>query len=159
VDEIVEAAKIMSSRRTGALICIERDVSLDDLANTGILIDGFVTRQLLMNIFVNRTPLPDGAIIIRHNRVVAATCILPLTTSEIDHELGTRHRAALGASEVSDALVVVVSEETGAVSVAAAGELNRHLGDGQLREILFTGRKENKRRLIPWKNRKISPSK
>jgi len=159
IDEITEAVMLMASRRTGALICIERDVSLEDLANTGILIDGLVTRQLLINIFVNRTPLHDGAIVVRYNRVVSATCILPLTTTEVDHELGTRHRAALGASEASDALVVVVSEETGSISVAVNGELNRNLEEAQLRQLLATGRKaeRKKRRLIPWKKRKTLP--
>lgn len=155
IDEIVYATVTMSARRTGALICLERDVSLNDIAETGIPIWALLSRQLLMNIFTNNTPLHDGAVIIRHDRIVAATCILPLTAEDIDHELGTRHRAALGLSEVSDALVIVVSEETGTISVASEGKLSRHLSEKDLREILSSEMlEETKRRLIPWKNRR-----
>jgi len=156
IDEIAYAVSTMADRRTGALICVERDVALSDIAGTGIPIDAIVTRQLLMNIFVNKTPLHDGALIIRNNRVLAAACILPLTAEDVDHELGTRHRAALGVSEVSDALVIIVSEETGTVSVAEKGKMTRHLSKQSLRDILSAEIvEETKRRLIPWKNRKI----
>jgi len=156
VDELAEAVKTMSERRTGALICVERDVALSDIANTGIAIDAIVTRQLIMNLFVDKTPLHDGAIIIRSNRVLAAACILPLTAEDVDYELGTRHRAALGLSEVSDAVVVIVSEETGTISVAHKGEMTRHLTEQRLRSFLSSEiTEEAKRRLIPWKNRKF----
>ena len=155
IDEIVHAVITMATRRTGALICLERDVSLNDIANTGIPIDAFPTRQLIMNIFSDKTPLHDGAVIIRNNRIMAAACILPLTAEDVDHELGTRHRAALGVSEISDALIIVVSEETGTVSAASAGKLSRHLSEKQLRDLLGAEiSEETKRRLIPWKNRK-----
>ena len=154
MDEVAHAVTTMASRRIGALICIEREVAVTDPANTGIPIDAIVTRQLIMNIFSDKTPLHDGAVIIRNNRVLAAACILPLTTEEVDQELGTRHRAALGVSEVSDALVIVVSEETGVISIAQEGKLTRHLSEKKLRELLGaeTG---TKRRLIPWKKRRI----
>lgn len=136
VVEIAQSVMVMSSRKVGALICIERDVSLEDISQTGILIDAVVTKPLIMNIFTNNTPLHDGAVIISNNRIKAATCILPLTSEEIDHELGTRHRAALGLSEVSDALVIIVSEETGAISVAIAGKLERHVSEKKLKKLL-----------------------
>ncbi|MBQ5589952.1 MAG: diadenylate cyclase CdaA, partial [Anaerotignum sp.] len=126
VDEIVKAAAKMGAVKTGALILIEQEVPLGDLERTGIPIDAIVSSQLLINIVEHNTPLHDGAVIVRHNRVAAATCFLPLTDSnEISMELGTRHRAAIGASEVSDAYVIVVSEETGAISLARGGVLYR----------------------------------
>lgn len=155
LDEIVSAVLSMASRRTGALICLERDVTLDDIAQTGILIDAVVTRQLIMNIFVDRAPLHDGAMVIRRGRIVSAACILPLTSEDVDQELGTRHRAAMGVSEISDALVIVVSEETGTISVALNGKLNRHLSEKSLNKILSENAvEEPKRRLMPWKNGK-----
>ena len=156
LDEIIQAVTTMSSKRTGALICIEEGVTLDDIAETGTSIDALVSRQLIMNIFTDRTPLHDGAVIIRNNRILAAACILPLTAEDVDSELGTRHRAAMGVSEVSDALIIVVSEETGSISVAQAGKLTRHLSEKGLRDLLNAEfADEAKRRLIPWKNRKI----
>ena len=155
IDEITNAIITMGAKKTGALICIERDVNLDDIAATGIPIDALCTRQLILNIFSTNTPLHDGAVIIRNNRIMAAACILPLTAEDVDHELGTRHRAALGLSEISDALVIVVSEETGAISAASAGKLARHLSENKLRKLLNAEMtEETKRRLIPWKNRK-----
>ena len=136
IAEIVYAIVTMSKRKTGALICIEREVSLADVASTGIPIDAHVTRQLLMNVFTDMTPLHDGAVIIRNNRIAAAACILPLTSVEIDHELGTRHRAALGLSEESDALVIVVSEERGTVSAASRGKMVRRLNEDELEALL-----------------------
>ena len=119
-DEIVKAAAKMGAVKTGALILIEQEVPLGDLERTGIPIDAIVSSQLLINIFEHNTPLHDGAVIVRHNRVAAATCFLPLTDSnEISMELGTRHRAALGLSETCDAVIVVVSEETGIISLTA----------------------------------------
>ncbi len=134
--EIVDAAKRMSGEKTGALIVIENDVPLGDFEESGITIDAEVSSQLLTNIFVNKTPLHDGAVIIRDNRIASAACILPLTQAELNSDLGTRHRAAVGASEVSDAYIVVVSEETGKISVAHEGRLTRSVSPGKLMEIL-----------------------
>lgn len=128
VDELVKASFEMSSTRTGALIVIEQSVALGEYERTGIPVDGLVTRQLLVNIFEKNTPLHDGAIIVRGNRVVSATCYLPLTDSlRLGKELGTRHRAAVGISEVSDSITIVVSEENGKVSLAKEGTLIRDL--------------------------------
>jgi len=157
IDEITHAVTTMAARKTGALICVERSVKLADIAQTGITLDSTISRQIIINIFADKTPLHDGAVIIQHNRVLAAACILPLTTENIDYELGTRHRAAMGLSEVSDALVIVVSEETGTISVALAGKLKRNVSERNLRSMLNEDvSKVTKRRLIPWKNRKTS---
>ena len=135
VDEIVKAADKMGSVKTGALILIEQEVPLGDLERTGIPIDAIVSSQMLINIFEHNTPLHDGAVIVRRNRVAAATCFLPLTDSnEISMELGTRHRAAIGASEVSDAYVIVVSEETGYISIAYRTTLRRKLSVKEVEE-------------------------
>lgn len=152
IEEIVNAVTIMSRKKIGALICLERDVSLTDIASTGIPIDALVTRQLLMNIFTDMTPLHDGAIIIRNNRITAATCILPLTSEEIGHELGTRHRAAVGVSEETDALVIVVSEESGTISAASVGKLVRHLTEEELRAILQAEVIGEKKGRLIWRN-------
>ncbi len=134
---ILNACTTMSRAKTGALIVLERKQSLADYASTGISIDAEVSSQLLVNIFEHNTPLHDGAVIVRGDRILAATCYLPLSDNrEVSKELGTRHRAALGASENTDALIVVVSEETGAVSVAREGKLDRHLGAAALQEQL-----------------------
>ena len=123
--------------KTGALIVIEQKVALGEYERTGIAVDGIVSSQLLINIFEHNTPLHDGAVIIRGSRIVSATCYLPLTDSmELGKELGTRHRAAVGISEVSDSTTVVVSEETGAVSVAREGQLYRTWDREALRERL-----------------------
>lgn len=152
-DEIVTAAFRMSKVRTGALILVEQDVPVGDLEETGIPIDGIVSSQLLINIFENKTPLHDGAVIIRNNRIAAATCILPLTQTEIGLDLGTRHRAAVGASEVSDAYIIVVSEETGAVSVAHSGKLHRSLTEEKVKKMLTRIPTNNTRRIKFWKDR------
>lgn len=126
VNEIVRAAYEMGKVKTGALIVIERDMSLQEIERTGIEVDGIVTSQLLINIFEHNTPLHDGAVVIRGNRITAATCYLPLSDNlSISKDLGTRHRAALGISESTDSMTVVVSEETGRVSLAQGGELKR----------------------------------
>ena len=126
VNEITRAAFEMGKVKTGALIVIERDTPLPEIERTGIPVDGIVTSQLLINIFEHNTPLHDGAIIIRGNRVTSATCYLPLSDNlSISKDLGTRHRAALGISESTDSLTVVVSEETGRVSLAEGGSLRR----------------------------------
>ena len=154
VDEIVKAAEKMGAVKTGALILIEQEVPLGDLERTGIPIDAIISSQLLINIFEHNTPLHDGAVIVRRNRVAAATCFLPLTDSnEISMELGTRHRAAIGASEVSDAFVIVVSEETGAISLAKGGILYRNLTKEQLRNMISQPQKGGKKKMAIWKGR------
>ena len=128
ISEIVRAAENLSASKTGALIVMERETKLGDVIGTGTLIDAEVSSALLENIFVPNTPLHDGAVIIRGDRVHTAGCLLPLTSNEnLSRELGTRHRAALGISEASDAFVVVVSEETGKISIALNGSLTRNL--------------------------------
>jgi len=154
VNEIITACMKMSKVRTGALIMIEQEVPVGDIEETGIAIDGIVTSQLLINIFENKTPLHDGAVIIRNNRIAAATCILPLTQSQIGLDLGTRHRAAVGASEVSDAYVVVVSEETGAVSVAHGGKLYRNLPENKIRKMIVHENKITNHKISLWKGKK-----
>ena len=124
--ELAKAAANLSKTRTGALIVMERETGLNDYMETGIRIDGLVSSELLLNCFIPNTPLHDGALILRGNRVMAAGCLLPLTERpDLDKELGTRHRAALGLSEQSDAVVIVVSEETGLISLAIGGGLER----------------------------------
>ena len=137
INEIVRASYEMGAVKTGALMVIEQNVALGEYVRTGISIDGIVSSQLLINIFEHNTPLHDGAVIIRGNRIVSATCYLPLTDSmDIGKELGTRHRAAVGISEVSDSLTIIVSEETGAVSLAKDGNLYKHLKKEELLEKL-----------------------
>lgn len=137
IDHVVRAADAMSRQKIGALIVIERETRLGDFIETGIPIDGQVSAEFLMNIFVPRTPLHDGAVIIRGDRVLAAACFLPLTdATNLSVELGSRHRAALGITEHSDAVAVVVSEETGAISLANAGKIIRHIEVKALREML-----------------------
>ena len=126
VNELVRASFEMAKVKTGALMVIERSASLKDIERTGIDVDGIVTSQLLINIFEHNTPLHDGAVVIRGNRVAAATCYLPLSDNgSINKALGTRHRAAVGISEMTDSLTIVVSEETGRVSLAEHGELRK----------------------------------
>ncbi len=137
VAEITKAAFEMAKVKTGALIVIEQDMVLTEYERTGIMLDSLVSSQLLINIFEHNTPLHDGAIIVRGDRIVSATCYLPLSDNmELSKELGTRHRAAVGVSEQTDALVVVVSEETGNVSVAVGGKLFRNLDAENLKRKL-----------------------
>ena len=139
VDEIVEAVCTMAKERTGALIVIERKVRLDEVENTGIVLDAVISSELILNIFQKNFPLHDGAVLIRGNRIAAATCYLPRSENNtLSKELGTRHRAAVGVSEVSDSVTIVVSEETGAISIAENGELTRRVG----RELLYDRLKE-----------------
>ena len=134
IDELVKATFAMGKVKTGALIVIEDEIVLDEYIRTGIDVDAIVSSQLLINIFEKNTPLHDGAIIIRGDRVVSATCYLPLSDSlRLSKELGTRHRAAVGVSEASDSLTIIVSEETGRVSVAYHGEIFRDLDPDGLR--------------------------
>ena len=129
----------LSKTHTGALIVFEREVGLNDYIDTGIAIDGLVSRELLGNIFIPNTPLHDGAVIIRENRIMAAGCLLPLTSDRsLSTELGTRHRAAIGISELADAVVVVVSEETGSISYTYGGHIYRRLDGNALRNVLKT---------------------
>lgn len=127
----------LAKNKTGALIVIEQDILLTDYEKTGIPVDGIVTSQLLINIFEHNTPLHDGAVIVRGDRIVSATCYLPLSDNmQISKELGTRHRAAVGISEVTDTMTLVVSEETGNVSIAIAGELIRAVDQDYLKKKL-----------------------
>lgn len=137
IDELVRCAQVLSQNRIGALIVYEKSTGIQEFIETGIKIDGVVSTEFLINIFVPKSPLHDGAVIIRGDRVAAAGCFLPLTQDTgIDKELGTRHRAALGLTEVSDAIVIVVSEETGVISTAKNGLLSRHHDDKTLRDLL-----------------------
>jgi diadenylate cyclase len=139
VDEIALACDVLARNKIGAIIVIERETGLKDIAETGTQIDGLVSSSFLINLFVPNAPLHDGAVILRGNRVVAAGCFLPLSENpDLGRELGTRHRAAVGMTEHSDALVVVVSEETGSISLASGGKLMRRLDDATLKEMLKT---------------------
>ena len=138
INEIVRASMQMSRVRTGALIVIEQTSPLQEYARTGIDMDALVTSQLLVNIFEKNTPLHDGAVIIRNNRIVAATCYLPLSENRMDKNLGTRHRAGVGISEVTDSLTIIVSEESGEISLAYRGALTRKVTEEELRERLVT---------------------
>lgn len=156
-NELIKAAFEMSKTKTGALIVIEQDVALGDYERTGIPVDAVVSSQLLVNIFEHNTPLHDGAVIMRNNRIVAATCYLPLSDSlEINKELGTRHRAGIGISEVSDSMTIIVSEETGDVSVAVGGELFRGLDADNLRKKLsyIQNKSLDVKRFRLWKGKK-----
>lgn len=138
INEIVRACTEMAKVRTGALIVIEQTTPLQEYERTGIDIDALVTSQLLINIFEKNTPLHDGAVIIRRNRVVSATCYLPLSENRLDKNLGTRHRAGVGVSEVTDSLTIIVSEETGDISLAYRGSLTQRVNAEYLRERLVT---------------------
>ena len=136
-EEIVRACFDMGAAYTGALIVIEQDMVLEEYEKTGITVDGLVTSQLLINIFEHNTPLHDGAVIIRGDRVVAATCYLPLSdNNNLNKALGTRHRAGVGISEVTDSMTIIVSDETGKVSVAVGGELIHDIDADSLRNKL-----------------------
>ena len=157
INEIVKACVEMGKVRTGALIVIEKQVSLSDYERTGIDVDGLVTNQLLINIFEHNTPLHDGAVIVRGNRITSATCYLPLSDNlALSKDLGTRHRAGVGISEATDSVTVIVSEETGKISVAYEGNLKRNLDGDALRsyltKILLKAVEENKPKR-KWKGR------
>lgn len=142
VAEITRSATVLSKNRIGGLIIIERDTGLEEHIDNGVKIDGLVTAEFLVNIFVPKTPLHDGAVIIRGDRVAAAACFLPLSENpHLSTDLGTRHRAGIGITEHSDALAVIVSEETGSISLAVEGALNRHLDEAglskRLSELLY----------------------
>lgn len=151
VRETAMACARLSEERTGALIVWERETGLDEYMETGVRMEAAVSCPLLMNIFVPNTPLHDGAVIIRRGRLMRAACVLPLTDNrELDRRLGTRHRAAIGISEVSDAVVVVVSEETGSISLAEAGGLIRNLSEDDLRAALMDRLVEPRHRRWPF---------
>ncbi|MBO5098289.1 MAG: diadenylate cyclase CdaA [Agathobacter sp.] len=144
IEELIKATYAMGKVKTGALIVIEDEILLDEYIHTGIDVDAMVSSQLLINIFEKNTPLHDGAIILRGDRVVAATCYLPLSDSmSLSKDLGTRHRAAVGISEVSDSLTIIVSEETGKISIALRGQIYRDVDPDFLREKLRYMQKRN----------------
>lgn len=137
ISELVKATQVLSKNKIGALIIIERETGINDYLETGTSLDALVSSELVINLFIPKSPLHDGALMIRGDRIVAASCFLPLTESSgISKELGTRHRAAIGISEVSDAVAIVVSEETGVISIANDGALIRYLDEKTLRENL-----------------------
>ena len=136
IEAVTKACSNMSDTKTGALIAFENDTLLGNVIESGTVVDAKATRSLIENIFYPKTPLHDGAMVIRDGKVYAAGCILPLTKKDLKSHFGTRHRAAVGLSEESDAIVVVVSEETGAISVAKNGVLRSDISDGELRDIL-----------------------
>ena len=149
IDELIKAVYAMGKVKTGALIVIEDEISLSEYERTGIDVDAIVSSQLLINIFEKNTPLHDGAIILRGDRIVSATCYLPLSDSlSLSKELGTRHRAAVGVSEASDSLTIIVSEETGSVSIALRGQIYRHVDADFLREKLKHMQNSNSKREV-----------
>ena len=159
VHELVRAVRTLASTKTGALLVIERNMGLNDISATGIQIDGLITAEFLLNVFIPNTPLHDGAAVIRGNRLIAAGCLLPLTENRtLSTELGTRHRAAIGLSEQCDALIVVVSEETGTISIAENGHIMRHLDKETLQAMLepaFSSMKPGFRELVEnWRQKK-----
>jgi len=145
VAELIRAVFEMSEVKTGALIVIEQEENLKEFERTGIPLDSVLTSQLIVNIFEHNTPLHDGAVVIRRNRIVAATCYLPLSDSlSLDKNLGTRHRAGLGISEVSDSFTIIISEETGKVAYATGGKLVTAVSASELREALYNLRSNRK---------------
>jgi len=160
INEIVKACIEMGKVRTGALIVVEQTQSLTEYERTGIDVDGIVTSQLIINIFEKNTPLHDGAAIIRGNRITSATCYLPLSDNmALSKDLGTRHRAAVGISEATDSMTIIVSEETGKISVAFEGKLDRNLDGDGLREklkIIQNKPEEELKKRILWKGRSKS---
>ncbi len=149
ISEIVKSCVSMSKSRIGALIVIERDVKIGDIIGTGIKLNADVTSELLINIFIPKTPLHDGALVIRNNKIEAASCFLPLSQNpNLSKELGTRHRAGLGVSEESDAVVIIVSEETGNISLAIKGELLFNISpesmQNRLKKLLIETNKDTK---------------
>jgi len=148
LEEIVKATIALANRKIGALIVIERDTSLNEFVEIGTALDAKVTREILLSIFHPSSPIHDGAVVIKGNRIVAAGCFLPIMlSSEVDKTLGTRHRAGLGLTEETDAVAIIISEETGGISMAVGGKLETHLDMETLRDILtdmFTTQKRGK---------------
>ena len=144
INELVKATYELARTKTGALIVIEGEINLEEYIRTGINIDSAISSQLLINIFEHNTPLHDGAVIIRGDRIVSATCYLPLSNNmELSKELGTRHRAGVGVSENSDAFTIIVSEQTGKVSVTQEGQITRNLDGDNLRRLLVKVQNKN----------------
>ncbi|HCS74820.1 MAG TPA: TIGR00159 family protein [Clostridiales bacterium] len=161
INEVVHSVQHLAKTKTGALIVLERKTGVNEVIETGVKIDGELSEALIENIFFENSPLHDGAVIIRGDRIAAAGCFLPLTeNSNISKQLGTRHRAALGISEISDAIAIVVSEETGVISIANNGKLTRYLDSKALREMLKKAyiREKEPRSLIPkkWRDKNDS---
>jgi len=137
INEIVRAVSVMAKNKMGALIVLERETGISEFVETGVRLDSLVSGEFLINIFIPNSPLHDGAVIIRGDRVAAAGCFLPLTENpNLAKELGTRHRAAIGITEISDSIALVVSEETGSISMAHEGRLTRYLDEKGLKEVL-----------------------
>ena len=156
VNELIKGSFEMGKAKTGALIVIEKNTRLTEYIRTGIGLDSLVTSQLLLNIFEHNTPLPDGAIIVRGNRIISATCYLPLSDNmELSKELGTRHRAGVGISEVTDSLTIIVSEETGKVSIAQKGTLMRGVTPEELREqlVILQDKNTSTKKFRFWKGK------
>lgn len=157
INEIVKASFEMGKVKTGALIVVEQKLSLSEFERTGIEVDGIVTSQLLINIFEHNTPLHDGAVLVRGDRIISATCYLPLSDNmALSKDLGTRHRAGVGISEITDSLTIIVSEETGKVSVAYRGELYRGIDAEGLREklqLVQNKQKNEEKKHRFWKGR------
>ncbi|MDF2586419.1 MAG: hypothetical protein K0S41_260 [Anaerocolumna sp.] len=156
VNAIVKATFELAKTKTGALIVIEKDVHLSEFEKTGIEIDSLISSQLLINIFEHNTPLHDGAVILRGNRIAAATCYLPLTDNmHLSKDLGTRHRAGIGISEVSDSITIIVSEETGKVSIATGGTLIRNVDGDYLHNKLIVAQNKvtDVKKIKLWKGR------
>ena len=158
LEEIIRATFEMARSKTGALIVIEEEISLSEFESTGIPLDSMLSSELLINIFERNTPLHDGAVIIRANRIVAATCYLPLSDNiQLSKDLGTRHRAGIGITEVTDCLTIIVSEETGKVSISKEGKLIRNVDGDYLRIKLIGAQKKTadaKQRLRFWRGRR-----
>lgn len=156
ITEITNSVGNLSESKTGALIVIEQVTGLGDIINTGTKIDALVSSALLENIFVVNTPLHDGATVIRNNRIVSAGCFLPLTSNnDLNKKLGTRHRAAIGISENSDALIIVVSEETGTISLAMNGKITRNYTKDRLKKVLINIMKNRFQKKSTWRERVI----
>ena len=154
INEIVNAVEQLAEEKTGALIVIEQKTGLSDIINTGTKIDAEVSSALLQNIFVVNTPLHDGATIIRNDRIIAAGCFLPLTANDkLNKQLGTRHRAGIGVTEITDCLTIIVSEETGVISLAVNGRLLRNYDKEKLRTILVKIMKSRQNKKISLKER------
>lgn len=156
LNEVIRAVFELAKTKTGALIVMEEEIPLNDFESTGILIDSLISSQLLINIFEHNTPLHDGAVIMRNNRIVAATCYLPLSDNmQLSKDLGTRHRAGIGISEVSDSITIIVSEETGKVSIAKGGKLIRNVDRDYLRSKLMISQNKSLsgKKIKLWKGR------
>ncbi|SHF04062.1 diadenylate cyclase [Seinonella peptonophila] len=156
-DEISKAALILSEKQIGALIAIERQTGLSDYIETGVRLESKLSSELFQQLFITSGPLHDGAVVVREDLIMAAGCYLPLSENRlISKELGTRHRAGIGLSEHSDALVVIVSEETGAISLAQHGKLQRDLSEDSLLQQLYNGlRPRERRKFVTWRQPKI----